>query len=74
MEEKLQQVFRESFGIETLDEEMSIGEVEGWDSLGHVALMMVLQQEFGVKISPARATKLISVKDIRAFLREHAGG
>jgi acyl carrier protein len=74
MEERLQRVFRQSFGVDTLEEGMSIGEVDGWDSLGHVALMMVLQQEFGVKISPARATKLVSVRDIRDFLREHASG
>ena len=71
MDDRLLRVFRQSFGVDKLDDEMSIGNVKGWDSLGHVGLMVVLQQEFGVKISPARAMKLGTVRDIRSFLKEH---
>lgn len=72
MEERLVRVFRQSFGIDAVEDGMSVGEVDGWDSLGHVSLMMALQQEFGVRISPAWAVKLASVKNIKDFLREHA--
>lgn len=72
MEERLRQVFQQSFGVGAIEDGMSIGSVEGWDSLGHVGLMMALQQEFGVRISPARAVELVSVNDIKAFLRKQA--
>ena len=74
MEQRLRRVFRESFGVDDLEDGMSIGNVNGWDSLGHIGLMMVLQQEFGVSISPARAVNLVSVRDIRDFLKEQACG
>jgi acyl carrier protein len=70
MDERLRRVFRESFGVDSLDDELAIGDVKGWDSLGHIGLMMVLQQEFGVKISPARAVELVSVREIKNFLKQ----
>ena len=70
MNERLVRVFQEAFAVTEVDDGMSIGDVEGWDSLGHVGLMMVLQQEFGVKISPARAVQLTNVRSIREFVEQ----
>ena len=70
MHERLERIFLESFGVDSLDEGMSIGDVKGWDSLGHIGLMMVLQQEFGVKISPSQAVELLNVRAIKNFLKQ----
>ncbi|MHC4553112.1 MAG: acyl carrier protein [Planctomycetota bacterium] len=66
--EKLQQIFRDAFGIEELTDEMSIDTVEGWDSMAHVALIMTLQKEFNISISPVQAIELTDVKSINSFL------
>ena len=71
MEERLQRVFRESFDVEKIDDTTSIHNVDGWDSMAHVGLMMALEREFGVSISPADAIELTDVAKIKAFLQEH---
>ena len=49
---------------------MSIDNVSGWDSMGHVGLMMALQSEFGVSISPAVSIELTDIANIKKFLQE----
>jgi len=71
MEEQLQKVFRESFGIDELSDEMSYENVKQWDSMGHVGLVMALQKEFGCSISPTDAIELTDIRAIKAFLKEH---
>ena len=71
MEERLRKVFRDSFGIDKIDDRMSYESVPQWDSMGHVGLVMALQKEFGCSISPADAIELTDVRAIKAFLKEH---
>jgi acyl carrier protein len=49
---------------------MSIDNVEGWDSMAHVGLILALQKEFGVSISPADAIELTTVKEIIRYLAD----
>jgi len=69
MRKKLEKIFRESFGIDNLDDNLSINNVTGWDSMAHVGLILTLQREFGVSISPADAIDLTSVKEIVQYLK-----
>ena len=41
-----------------------------WTSMGHVNLVVALEQEFEISISPEEAEDMLSVKLIRAILRE----
>jgi acyl carrier protein len=66
--DRLETVFRQSFEIEQFTEYLSIENVEGWDSMAHVGLILALQREFGVSISPADALELTSVKEILQYL------
>ncbi len=70
LQERLQGVFQQSFELDHLDDTMSIQNVEGWDSMAHVALILALQQEFGVSISPVIAIELTDVHSIKEFLKE----
>jgi acyl carrier protein len=70
MRDRLEKIFRESFGIDHLEDAMSIDNVEGWDSMAHVGLILALQKEFGVSISPADALELTSVKEIIRYLAD----
>jgi acyl carrier protein len=65
---RLEAVFRQSFEIERLTEDLSIENVRGWDSMAHVGLILALQKEFKVTITPADAISLTSVKDIIQYL------
>ena len=70
LQERFQGVFQQSFELDHIDDTMSIQNVEGWDSMAHVALMMALQQEFGVSIPPVIAIELTDVHSIKEFLKE----
>ena len=41
-----------------------------WTSMGHVNLIVALEQEFDIKISPNEAEDMLSVKLVRDLLRE----
>ena len=70
MEEKLRQIFQQSFDVKSIDDSMSIENVKGWDSMAHVGLILALQQEFDVSISPAEAIELTDVAAIKQFLQK----
>lgn len=58
---------------EAITEESSPRTVEGWDSLGHMNLMLALEEEFGVQFSDERILELLSVGAIVQALRELTG-
>ena len=68
--DKLEKIFQDAFGVDKLADDMSIDTVEGWDSMAHVALIMTLQKEFDITISPADAVELIDVASVKYFLTQ----
>ncbi len=50
---RVQNVFREVFDDDelTIRREMQAKDVEGWDSLTHVTLIMTIEDSFGIKFS-----------------------
>ena len=72
MQQKLESIFRQAFGIDHLTDEMSIDTVDGWDSMAHVALILALQSEFHVDITPADALDLTDVASIKKYLQKRA--
>jgi acyl carrier protein len=68
IKDRLEIIFRQSFEIENFTEDLSIDNVPGWDSMAHVGLILALQKEFAVSISPADAIELTSVKNIIQYL------
>jgi acyl carrier protein len=72
MHKKLEKIFNRAFGIDKINNSTSIDNVNGWDSMAHVALIMELQKEFRVSISPTDAVELTSVEKIIQYLEENA--
>jgi acyl carrier protein len=70
--DRVEALFRQSFEIEKFTEDLSIDNVPGWDSMAHVGLILALQKEFGVSITPADAIELTSVKNIIRYLSDRA--
>ncbi|MBW1686562.1 MAG: acyl carrier protein [Deltaproteobacteria bacterium] len=44
------------------------GDIRGWDSLGHVALMAAIQDEFGAHVPVEEAIEVESIPDLVAIL------
>lgn len=58
---------------ERLTLETGMGDIEAWDSLGHLRLMMEIEQEFGVRFSTNQLRQLTSLAEIQdALLIEEA--
>ena len=58
--------------IEKLDEESSPDTVEKWDSIGHMNLILALEEEFGVYFSGEEIVEMLNVQIIIETLKEKA--
>ena len=63
--DRLQEVFREVFDDDeiVIEDHTTAADIEGWDSLTQVQLVVAVQNEFGVKFSMAETTALKNVGD-----------
>lgn len=61
------------------DDELVLGaattaqDVENWDSLNHVRLMLTVERKFGVKFSAAEIGRLKNVGDLVALIQNRLG-
>ncbi len=69
---RLQDVFRDVFDDEeiVISEEMTAADIEEWDSLTQVQLLVAVQDEFGVKFSISETTGLKDVGDLLALIEK----
>ena len=66
--ETLQEVFRDVFdddGIE-INDTTTADDIEAWDSLTHVQLIVAVEEKFGVKFSTVEVMKL---KNVGEFIK-----
>jgi acyl carrier protein len=70
-ETRVQNVFREVFDDEklTIYREMQAKNVEGWDSLNHITLIMTLEETFKVKFSTREVMGFQNVGEMLDCLR-----
>jgi acyl carrier protein len=64
--EKLSDVFRDVFDDDDLviGVAMSAPDIDGWDSLAHVRLMLSVERAFGIKFTAWEIAKLKTVGDL----------
>ena len=53
-----------------IKDEHGPGELEGWDSLGHVTLMSLIQKKFSITIDMDEMIEIESVSDIKDLLKK----
>jgi len=60
LREQVQQVFRTVFEDDqlVLTDNMTAHEVPGWDSLGHLNLVIALEKRFGIRFATAEISRL----------------
>ncbi len=70
----LYEIFEDFFEVEE-DEfgpELTADQVDGWDSLNHVRLMLTVEQKFGVKFSTGEIGSLKNVGDLISLIERKA--
>lgn len=56
---------------EEVTPELAFGDLPQWDSMGHMEVMMVLEERFGIEINADTIAALISVPKICTYLEEN---
>jgi len=66
IKERLQEIFRDIFDDEELEirEEMSAKDIEDWDSLAQINLIIAIEKEFGVKFNLEEVSKLKNIGEM----------
>jgi acyl carrier protein len=73
---RLTEVFQETFddfGLELRDT-MTAADVDDWDSLQHIVLVLAVEREFRIRLNPAEVGKLENVGRMIELLQAKAGG
>ena len=75
-EATIKEVMSAVLGIaaETISDETSMDNVEQWDSIKHMDLVLALEQEFGISIPDEDAANITSYRLIRLVLAEQLEG
>ncbi len=54
--------------VEQITPELKFGGIKQWDSMGHMGIMLLLEEKFGVEIDAEKIADLTSVPAICAYL------
>ena len=76
MIDRLIRVIAEELDVdpETLDAASSMESVEAWDSLGHLNVILAVEEAFGVRFAPQDMPKLRSVAALADGIRDAGAG
>ena len=73
MEEKLKNVLADVFKIDaqSVDENTSVDNVEKWESLTHLNLVLALEDAFNITFSEEQTVEILNYSLIKLVLQEH---
>jgi acyl carrier protein len=54
--------------VEQVSVSAAAGQLEGWDSFGHLQVVLALEAEFGVQFDPQKIPELTTVAKLQAYL------
>ncbi len=57
--------------LEAVPADLSFGGLPQWDSMGHMEVMMLLEQKYGIEINTETIGALTDIPAISAYLKEH---
>ncbi len=72
---RLTNLFRNVFDNEEIvaSPELTANDVEGWDSLRHVRLMLSVERAFGIKFSAYEVNRLRNVGQLAKLIQDKLG-
>ena len=70
MEEKVLEILKNLFELDTVDETCSQTTCEKWDSMGQLNLVVELESEFDLTLEPEEIGEMKSYNDIIKLLKE----
>ncbi len=72
---EVESIFRELFRDKTLaiHPDTSAKDIEGWDSLAHITLIVAIEKKFGIRFKLAELQELRNVGDILTCVKTKTG-
>lgn len=72
MRDQLRKLMAEVFSVpeKKIPDDAAFNHLDGWDSLGHITLMLAVEQEFQVELSTEAMLNALSLPAIEDFLQE----
>jgi acyl carrier protein len=61
-----------NIGVEKVDDTARIGELESWDSLAHMRLVLEIEKQIGRELSAEEIVELVSLADVEKLLASPA--
>lgn len=73
MDKKLKQIIANccKIDISRVKDNARVNETPNWDSMGHLQIMVCVEQEFAVTMDTKTIASLTSYKDILGYLKQH---
>ena len=73
MEKRLSKIMSDIFDVKQHDitDESSMENIEKWDSLGHLKLIMAIEKEFGFSIDTVDMVEVTSFTKIILYLKDN---
>ena len=70
---RVQDILAEALQVppEEIDEQLAFGDLPQWDSMGHMEVIMRLEESFGIEVNADTIAGLTSVPAICSYLEEH---
>ena len=70
---RLKQVLADVFkiDIQTINDETSVDNVEKWDSLNHLNLVLALEEAFDISFTEEQTIEILNYPLIKLVLQEH---
>ena len=71
--EKLNEVFREYFDDDsiTVTDATTAADIDDWDSLEHINLLVAIEREFGIKFTLGETSEMKNVGEMVTAISEH---
>ena len=71
---RLNKIFRRVFSDDSIEihDKMTAGDVEEWDSLSHIVLVVAVEKEFGMRLNAAEVGRLENVGAMLNILEKRA--
>jgi len=68
----LNEIFRQVLDDDTIDLQpsMTADDVEGWDSMNHIFIVVEIEKRFGIKFQAAEMEELKNVGELAALVRQ----
>lgn len=70
--DELTKVFEEVFDQKnlTVTEETTSNDIDGWDSMSHVTMLMAVEDHFGIEFKPYEIANLVNVGALVALVEK----